>query len=88
MERIEFKGDSLHKAIAARPASFLLLELDEFQLAKRFEDILQITFSDGEVYVTHIESVERDAICTRRGLQAAGLAVLLGLGELGDDGDT
>jgi hypothetical protein len=38
--------------------------------------------------ITHIESMERNLVwVTSRGLGIADLAVFLGLGELGDDGN-
>jgi hypothetical protein len=34
------------------------LQLNEFELAEWFEDILEVGFSDAEMDITHIESVK------------------------------
>jgi hypothetical protein len=88
---IHWKREShiLYETITSASASFFLLELNEFKLAKWFEDILQICFSDAEVDVTNIEAMERHrAMIGSSGFWVAGLTILLCFSELGDDGDS
>lgn len=60
--------------------------MDELELAKRFEDVLQIALSDAEMDIPYVEPMEWDLVgVAAGGLRVASLTILLGLGELGDD---
>jgi hypothetical protein len=58
--QIERRGNDylLHECISFAPTSLVLLQLNEFELAEWFEDILEVGFSDAEMDITHIESVK------------------------------
>ncbi len=81
--------NSLNKAITATASLILLLQLDKFEFAERFEDVLQITFSDAEMNITHIKSMEWDLVVrvAGSGFSISNLAVFLGLRELSDYGN-
>lgn len=81
-------GYVLHKAIAAATPLVVLLELHKLELAEGLEYRLQVLLGNVEVDVANVETVEGDRIGVTATLSCAYLAVLLGLGELYDDGDT
>lgn len=81
--------DLLHEAISPAPTSLILLQLDEFEFAKWLKNILEVTLSDTEMNVTHIQPVEGGRmIVARAGFGVASLAVLFSLSQLGDDRDS
>jgi hypothetical protein len=66
------------------------LQNDLLKLAIGFEDLLKIRFGHTEVNVADVETMERSAVGTRScaALRRSSSAILLGLCELGDDGNT
>lgn len=82
-------SDLLNKPIASASAVVVLLELDEFELAKGLENILEILLGDTEMDVANVETVERNGIGVgARAVCSAYLAILLSLGKLDDDRNT
>lgn len=82
------KVDLLHKCVSFAATSLILLQLNKFELAEWFEDILEVGFSDAEMNITHIESVKwRGVTRARAGLRVTCLAVLFGFGKLNDNGN-
>jgi hypothetical protein len=80
--------DILHKCVSFASSSFILLQLDKFQLAKGLEDILKIALSDAEVNITNVKPVEwRRVLTAGTGLGVTCLAVLFRFGQLRDDGN-
>lgn len=79
--------DLLHKRKTLAPTILLLLQLDKFELTEWFEDMLEVIFSDAEMDVTHIESMERGGVTARFAFGVASLAILLGFSQLNNDGD-
>ena len=83
------REDSLYKPITAAAAVVVLLELDELELAKGLEDILEILLGDAEVDVADVETVKGDGIgMIAAALSIANLTVLLGFGKLDNNRDT
>lgn len=84
------KSDNLlHEAVTTTSSTLLLLKLGKLQLAKRFKDILQILFSDAEMDVTNIKTVEWDRVVVAgRRLGVPCLSVLFCFSKLGDNGNT
>ena len=79
----------LDKPITTRTAScLLLLNLYEFEIAKRAKDTAKVILSHREVDVTNVEAVERSAVgWSLPASRITRLAVLLRFGLLHDDGD-
>jgi len=44
----------LNEPVATTASLVLLLQLNKFKLAERFEDVLKITFSNAEMYVAYV----------------------------------
>lgn len=82
------KKNILDETVASATAILILLQLYKLELSKGFKDVLEVCFSDTEVDVAHIESVEGDRIWVTRRFRMTRLAVLLSLGGLHDDGNT
>lgn len=89
-ERIRIKKKKvrniLHKTVAPAATSLILLELDKLELTKRFEDILEIIFSDTEMNVTNVQPVKRRGSGMAR-IRVSGLTILLGFSQLRNDGN-
>lgn len=82
-------GYLLYESVATAATGIVLLELDEFELAKRLEDILKILLSDAEVDIANVQTVEGDRVgVASGGASLADLTVLLSFGKLDDDRDT
>jgi hypothetical protein len=63
--------------------------LNEFKLAERLKDSLQVLLGDVEVNVADIKTVKRDRIGVRsRSFRISGLPVFLGFCDLYDDRNT
>lgn len=79
----------LHKSITPAATSLVLLQLDKFEFAKRLKDVLEVTFSDAEMNVTHVQPVKwSSVIVAAAGLRIAGLAVLFRFSQLRDNGNS
>lgn len=52
----------LHKAVASAASGIVLLELDEFKLAKGLENILKILLSDAEMNVANVQTMEGNRV--------------------------
>ncbi len=79
----------LDKSISTATPLFFLLQLNKLKLTEGFEDILQVTFSDAEMYVPNIQPMEWNLIRIGRGrLRISSLAVFLRFGKLSNDGDS
>ena len=78
---------SLNKPIASAAASLVLLQLNKFELAKRFEDVLQVTLGDAEMDIANVQTVERNGagVVMGRAFASSSLTILLGLRQLGND---
>ena len=78
--------DLLHKPIASASPTLFLLQLNKFELAERFKDILQILLGDTEMDVAHVETMERyRAVVAARCFRVSGLPIFLCFGELCND---
>jgi len=86
------KINLLHVAIALGAAwrCLITLQRDVLEFAKRLEDGLEVFLGDAEVYVSNIQAMEGGTVGAGNDAAAAlggpGSTVLLGLGQLGDDG--
>lgn len=84
-----FEEHLLHEAISPTPTGFILLQLNKFEFAERLKNILEVTFSDTEMNVTHIQPVKGSrVIVVGAGFGIASLAVLFSLSQLSDDRDS
>jgi hypothetical protein len=82
-------GDLLYESIAATASVVVFLELNEFKLTKRLENVLKILLGDAEVDVSNIQPVERDRVGVGAGaVCSSDLSILLSLCKLDDDRNT
>jgi hypothetical protein len=79
----------LHETISTAATIVIFLQLNEFELPERLKDVLQVLFSDAEMNVAYVKTVEWDRIAVRSGsISRLDLAILLSLGKLDNDWDT
>jgi hypothetical protein len=85
------QGNSLNETISlgATRVHLIALEDDLFKLTKRLKNLLKILLSDTKVNIADVETMERGTVSTRRSTTFRGTssAILLGFGELGNDGN-
>ena len=79
--------DLLDETISLAATLLFLLQLAEFERAKRLENSAKVLLCDREVNVSDVEAMERHAIGLSGGwLGVLRLAILFGVGGCCDDG--
>jgi len=77
----------LDETVASAAALFFFLQLSKFELAERLKNISEILFSDTEMNVANIKTVEGNrTVVSSGGLGIAGLSIFFCFSELSDDG--
>jgi hypothetical protein len=82
------RSNLLNKSVATAATGIVLLKLDKLEIAKGLKYSLKIVLSDVEMNVSNVEAMERNRVgvsATRLGVP--GLAVLLRLSDLNNDGN-
>jgi hypothetical protein len=78
----------LHKPVASAPTSLFFLQLNKLELAERLKHILKIAFSNAEMDIAYIKTVEGNGVVIATGgFRVSCLSILFCFSKLRDDGD-